>query len=488
MKIAIIGGGASGMMAGILLGQLGHSVFLFEKNAFLGKKLLITGKGRCNVTNDTTGEEFLSNVVRGKKFMLSAERGFNSADTKAFFEGLGVGLKTERGKRVFPISDRAVDVRDAMERALKQAGVNIILNAAVEKICVASADKIVTNADKVITGADDKMASGDEIAVSSDENIAGGGVKSAKYKACGREDISGACLDVDKTGASNTEKSGKHSATENGERAVTGVVVNGKREDFDAVIVATGGCSYPLTGSTGDGIKFAKLVGHKVTPLAPALNGIKIGGGECKKLEGLSLKNVRVSATFKRKTVYTSDIGEMLFTSVGVSGPLVFTMSSFINRAAVDTILINFKPGLSREQLVSKIDREVATMGAKQVRALLRSMLPERLVDMFLSRLMLNETTKCSQLSREARGELVNLLSAFPLKFVGVEPVETSVVTSGGVDTTEISPKDCQSKLVRGLFFIGEVLDVDALTGGFNLQIAFSTAAACARSKFFKGE
>lgn len=464
MKIAIIGGGASGMMAGILLGQMGHSVFLFEKNAFLGKKLLITGKGRCNVTNDTTGEEFLSNVVRGKKFMLSAERGFNSADTKAFFEGLGVGLKTERGKRVFPISDRAVDVRDAMERALKQAGAHIIFNAAVEKICVTSGNENVTSGD-------DKMAVGAEIAVSSDENSAGG-----------------AEFDVNKTVKNNTEKSGKHSVTESGERVATGVVVNGKREDFDAVVVATGGCSYPLTGSTGDGIKFAKNVGHKITPLAPALNGIKIGGGECKKLEGLSLKNVRVSATFEGKTVYTSDIGEMLFTSVGVSGPLVFTMSSFINRAAVDTISINFKPGLTREQLISKIDREVAAMGAKQVRALLRSMLPERLVDVFLSRLMLSETTKCSQLSRETRGELVNLLSAFPLKFVSVEPIETSVVTSGGIDTTEISPKDCQSKLVRGLFFIGEVLDVDALTGGFNLQIAFSTAAACARSKFFKGE
>lgn len=464
MKIAIIGGGASGMMAGILLGQMGHSVFLFEKNAFLGKKLLITGKGRCNVTNDTTGEEFLSNVVRGKKFMLSAERGFNSADTKAFFEGLGVGLKTERGKRVFPISDRAVDVRDAMERALKQAGAHIIFNAAVEKICV-------TNGNENVTSGDDKMAGRVGIAVSSDENPAGG-----------------AEFDVNKTVKNNTEKSGKHSVTESSERVVTGVVVNGKREDFDAVIVATGGCSYPLTGSTGDGIEFAKNVGHKITPLAPALNGIKIGGGECKKLEGLSLKNVRVSATFKGKTVYTSDIGEMLFTSVGVSGPLVFTMSSFINRAAVDTISINFKPGLTREQLISKIDREVAAMGAKQVRALLRSMLPERLVDVFLSRLMLSETTKCSQLSRETRGELVNLLSAFPLKFVSVEPIETSVVTSGGIDTTEISPKDCQSKLVRGLFFIGEVLDVDALTGGFNLQIAFSTAAACARSKFFKGE
>ncbi len=464
MKIAIIGGGASGMMAGILLGQMGHSVFLFEKNAFLGKKLLITGKGRCNVTNDTTGEEFLSNVVRGKKFMLSAERGFNSADTKAFFEGLGVGLKTERGKRVFPISDRAVDVRDAMERALKQAGAHIIFNAAVEKICVTSGNENVTSGD-------DKMAVGAEIAVSSDENSA-----------------VGAEFDVNRAVKNNTEKSGKHSVTESGERVATGVVVNGKREDFDAVIVATGGCSYPLTGSTGDGIEFAKNVGHKITPLAPALNGVKIGGGECKKLEGLSLKNVRVSATFEGKTVYTSDIGEMLFTSVGVSGPLVFTMSSFINRAAVDTISINFKPGLTREQLISKIDREVAAMGAKQVRALLRSMLPERLVDVFLSRLMLSETTKCSQLSRETRGDLVNLLSAFPLKFVSVEPIETSVVTSGGVDTTEISPKDCQSKLVRGLFFIGEVLDVDALTGGFNLQIAFSTAAACARSKFFKGE
>lgn len=464
MKIAIIGGGASGMMAGILLGQMGHSVFLFEKNAFLGKKLLITGKGRCNVTNDTTGEEFLSNVVRGKKFMLSAERGFNSADTKAFFEGLGVGLKTERGKRVFPISDRAVDVRDAMERALKQAGVHIIFNAAVEKICVTSGNENVTIGD-------DKMAVGAEIAVSSDENSA-----------------VGAEFDVNRAAKNNTEKSGKHSVTESSERVTTGVVVNGKREDFDAVIVATGGCSYPLTGSTGDGIEFAKNVGHKITPLAPALNGIKIGGGECKKLEGLSLKNVRVSATFEGKTVYTSDIGEMLFTSVGVSGPLVFTMSSFINRAAVDTISINFKPGLTREQLISKIDREVTAMGAKQVRALLRSMLPERLVDVFLARLMLSETTKCSQLSRETRGDLVNLLSAFPLKFVSVEPIETSVVTSGGIDTTEISPKDCQSKLVRGLFFIGEVLDVDALTGGFNLQIAFSTAAACARSKFFKGE
>lgn len=405
MKVCVIGGGASGLMASVLLARRGVSVSLFEKNKELGKKILITGKGRCNVTNIKTGEEFLENVIRGKKFLLSAEKNFSSNKTIEFFENLGVKLKVERGGRVFPVSDDAKTIRDAFVRALKKEKVEINLNSEVSEILV----------------------------------------KNDKFY---------------------------------------GIVVNGKKLDFDACVIATGGLSYQTTGSTGDGLKFAKNVGHSITEVKPALNGIKVK--EKLNLEGLSLKNVKVSAVSNGRIVYSSEIGEMLFTKVGISGPLVLTMSSYVNRSHIEKIIIDFKPALSNEQINARIEREIKANGKKQLKTLLRSFLPERLVEEFVLRLKVNGDLKISQLTKETKNALIGLFKSFELTMVEVEPIETSVITSGGVSLDEISPKDMSSKKVSNLFFIGECLDVDALTGGFNLQIAFMTANACANSKLFE--
>ena len=405
MKVCVIGGGASGLMASVLLARRGVGVSLFEKNKELGKKILITGKGRCNVTNIKTGEEFFENVIRGKKFLLSAEKNFSSNKTIEFFEDIGVKLKVERGGRVFPVSDDAKTIRDAFAYALKKEKVEVNLNSEVNEILI----------------------------------------KDNKFY---------------------------------------GIVVNGKKLNFNACVIATGGLSYQATGSTGDGLKFAKVMGHSVTEIKPALNGIKVK--EKLNLEGLSLKNVKVSALSNGKIVYSSEIGEMLFTRVGISGPLVLTMSSFVNRSPIDKIVIDFKPALSNEQINARIEREIKVNGKKQIKTLLRSFLPERLVDEFILRLKVNGDLKISQLTKEIKNQLITLFKNFKLTMVEVEPIETSVITSGGVSLDEISPKDMSSKKVNNLFFIGECLDVDALTGGFNLQIAFMTANACASSKLFE--
>ena len=409
MKVAVIGGGASGIMCAIFLAKNGQDVVLLEKNSSLGKKLLITGKGRCNVTNNTTGEEFLKNVVRGAKFLISSENKFNSSCTMQFFEDLGVKLKIERGKRVFPESDRAQTILDALILALKQQKVKVRLNCNVQDVLV---------------------------------------------------------------------KDGK----------ATGIVVNNNEELFDAVVLATGGLSYKTTGSTGDGYVFAKKLGHKITELRPALNGIKILNGETAGLEGLSLKNVKIRAKNNKKCIYESEIGEMLFTHVGISGPIVLTASSFINREDVKVIEIDFKPALSVEFLQNKINNIIKENGAKRVSSLIGSLLPKTMAEVFINKLNISKDTLINQLSKETRQKICTLLKNYPLTYGGVEDVMFSVITSGGVDLSEVSPKDMQSKLISGLFIIGELLDIDALTGGFNLQIAFSTAVACASSKFFIGE
>ena len=409
MKVAVIGGGASGMMCAIFLAKNGQDVVLLEKNNSLGKKLLITGKGRCNVTNATTGEEFLKNVVHGAKFLISGERAFNSGDTIAFFENAGVKLKVERGKRVFPESDNAQTILNALIYALKKYKVKVRLNSNVQDIVA---------------------------------------------------------------------KDGK----------VCGVMVNNQNETFDAVVVATGGLSYKTTGSSGDGLVFAQKTGHKIVEPKPALNGIRVLDKDIADLAGVSLKNVKIRAKHKEKTIYESEIGEMLFTHVGVSGPIVLTASSFINRENVDKIEIDFKPALSCELLLNKINNIIKESPTKTLSGLLAVLLPKALTAVFASRLNLEPEFKINQLSAQNRKNLVALLKGLGLAFGGVEDLEYSVITSGGVSLNEVSPKDMQSKLVSGLFFIGEVLDLDALTGGFNLQIAFTTAVACANSNFFKGE
>ena len=403
MKVCVIGGGASGMMSAIMIARKGHEVTLFEKNEKLGKKIYITGKGRCNVTNIATGDEFLKNVINGKKFVMGAITRFNSNDTKNFFEDLGVKLKIERGGRVFPESDKSSDIIKALEKAMRWAGVDVKLNSVVEKL--------VTN-----------------------------------------------------------------------ENQVSGVVVNGDTLNFDAVIVATGGVSYPATGSTGDGYEFAKSAGHTIVNPKPALCAILTNDEDTKELQGLSLKNVKLVAREKNKIVYESDIGEMLFTDRGVSGPIVLSCSSCINKYDLSSIklAIDFKPALTEESLMNRIDRDIENLKAKQFSSLLEGFLPKSLVKVFAKRLGVNLGFKANQVSREKRKNIAFMLKNFEISLKSLENFDSAIITSGGVNLKEINPKYMKSKLISGLYFVGEVLDIDALTGGYNLQLAFATAVTCA--------
>lgn len=403
MKVCVIGGGASGMMCATMIARKGHSVTLFEKNEKLGKKLYITGKGRCNVTNATVGNEFLQNVVGGKKFVMGAVTRFNSNDTMNFFEEMGVPLKIERGNRVFPESEKSSDIIKALEKAMNWAGVKVELNSAVQKII-----------------------------------------------------------------------------TENAEAKA--VVVNGKTLEFDRIVVATGGISYASTGSTGDGYEFAKSVGHKIIEPVQALCAIKLKTDECKQVEGLGLKNVTLTSKVDDKIIYKSEIGEMLFTANGISGPIVLTTSSYINRQDFSKLklYIDFKPALTADALSLRIDRDIAEIKAKQISSLLERLLPKSMVSLFLKRLGIDASFKANQLDREKRKKLINLLKNYEFLPDSLENFNQTVITAGGVNLKEINPKYMKSKLVSGLYFIGEVLDIDALTGGFNLQLAFSTAVTCA--------
>ncbi|MBQ7467163.1 MAG: NAD(P)/FAD-dependent oxidoreductase [Clostridia bacterium] len=404
MKVCIVGGGASGMMAALLIAEKGHQIVLLEKNEKLGKKIYITGKGRCNLTNAVTGNEFLANVVNNAKFFMSSEIRFNSSDTMRVFEDLGVPLKIERGNRVFPESDKASDITRALERRLKLFNVDIRFDSEVREILV-------------------------------QDNVA-----------CGVK------------------------------------LSNGEIINSDAVIIATGGVTYPLTGSTGDGYKFAKSLGHKIIEPKPALASLIIKDDDIRCLAGLSLKNVKLFVKEKGKVIYTSPVGEMLFTGNGISGPIVLTTSSNINRFEPKNlkICIDFKPGLDDFALFNRIERDIVSLKAKQFSSLLEGLLPKSIAGIFAKRLNINLTKKVSQLSKEEREGLVKMLKSFELSLDKIDDFDHAVVTSGGVCVKEIKPKNMESKLVSKLYFIGEVLDVDALTGGFNLQIAFSTAASCA--------
>ena len=403
MKVCVIGGGASGMMCATMIARKGHAVTLFERNEKLGKKIYITGKGRCNVTNVAVGNEFLNNVVNGKKFVMGAITRFNSSDTKNFFEELGVELKIERGGRVFPVSDKSSDIIKAMEKAMRWAGVDVKLGARVEKVLTEECN-------------------------------------------------------------------------------VVGVMVSGEKLLFDSVVVATGGVSYESTGSTGDGYEFAKKVGHTIVEPKPALCAIVMKDDDIKELQGLSLKNVKFLAKLGAKNVYESEVGEMLFTSNGVSGPIVLSCSSFINRFEMRELkmYIDFKPALSNDALLNRIDRDIEKLKAKQFSSLLEGFLPKSLVKVFAKRLDISLAFKANQVDKEKRKKLANMLKNFELTPKSLEDFNTAIITSGGVNLKEINPKYMKSKIVSGLYFVGEVLDIDALTGGYNLQLAFSTAVTCA--------
>lgn len=403
MRVCVVGGGAAGMMCATMIARKGHQVVLFEKNEKLGKKIYITGKGRCNVTNATVGDDFLKSVVTGKKFVMGAITRFNSNDTTKFFEEVGIPLKIERGNRVFPVSDKSSDIIKGLERAMSWAGVQVQLNSAVEKI------------------------------------VASEGVAKA-------------------------------------------VVVDGKEQLFDAVVVATGGVSYPSTGSTGDGYEFAKSVGHSIVEPVPALCAVNVEGSEPAEVQGLSLKNVKVFARLDNKMIYESEVGEMLFTRDGISGPIVLSMSSFINRTDLSKlkIYIDFKPAINYDALLARIDREIVGLKAKQVSSLLEELLPRSLVKIFAKRLNIDFASKANQLTKENRKNLAFLLKNFDFSPKSLEDFNSAIITAGGINLKEINPKYMKSKLVPNLYFIGEVLDIDALTGGYNLQLAFSTAVTCA--------
>lgn len=403
MKVCVVGGGASGMMCATMIARKGHEVTLFEKNEKLGKKIYITGKGRCNVTNVTVGDDFLKNVVNGKKFVMGAITRFNSNDTIDFFEDIGISLKVERGNRVFPVSDKSSDIIKGLERAMRWAGVNVCLNSNVEKLLI-------------------------------EENM------------------------------------------------IKGVVINGDKKYFDSVIIATGGISYPSTGSTGDGYEFAKQVGHTIKDPVPSLCAIVLDSDEPKQIEGLSLKNVKLISKQNQKVIYESEIGEMLFTANGISGPLALTTSSYINRCDFNnlSICIDFKPAITFDGLCVRLDKDISLLKAKQISTLLEGLVPKNLVKLFANRLGVKLTDKANQLIKEKRKSLANLLKNYEFSVKNLESFNQAVVTAGGVNLKEINPKYMKSKLINNLYFIGEVLDIDALTGGFNLQLAFSTAVTCA--------
>ena len=345
----------------------------------------------------------MKHVVHGNKFLLSSETRFNSEDTMAFFESLGVPLKIERGNRVFPVSDKSSDIISALASELKK-------------------QKVQLEFGKVVTGI----------------------------------------------------------YTSNG--AVAGVELDGEKIPYDAVVVATGGKSYEATGSTGDGYNFALSTGHNIIKPVPSLVGVCVSDLDIFALQGLSLKNVVVSAFKKDKCLYKSEIGEMLFTDFGVSGPIVLSLSAFVNREEPTDLklYIDLKPAISQKELEDRITRDINVLGAKQVGTLLEGLLPKSMCEIVSNRLGLMLADKANQLTKENRERLAYLLKNFDLSVTAFEGFNRAVITSGGVDLKQVSPKDMQSKLIKNLYFIGEVLDVDALTGGFNLQIAFSTAAACA--------
>ena len=398
MKTVVVGAGASGLVCAYFCKLQGdEQVVLIEKNEKLGKKLYITGKGRCNLTNDCDEEKFLSNVVSNPKFLMSAIYGFSPKNVIDFFTNLGLPLKTERGNRVFPVSDKSSDVIKTLSKALTDVGVEIRLNETVLAI-------------------------------------------------------------------------------EQQDGYVKGVKTDKEYILADKVVVATGGMSYPQTGSTGDGYKFAKILGHNVTDLKPSLCGIELVGDDYKNLQGLTLKNVCLNAYDGKKNYY-SEQGEMLFTHYGVSGPLVLTCSALTTRRDLKNIKlsIDLKPALSFEELNARVLRDFSININKEIKNSLDMLLPKALIPLIIKRANIPFDKKCNLISKEERLNLVKTLKNLDFIVKNLRPFDEAVITSGGVSVKEINPKNMESKLVKGLYFIGEVLDVDAFTGGFNLQIAFST-------------
>ncbi len=397
----VIGGGPAGMFAAITAAQEGQRVLLLEKNDRLGKKLLITGKGRCNITNDCSPQEILQNVPRNGRFLYSAMDAFPPEAIRTFLEQQGCPVKTERGNRVFPVSDRASSVLEALQRAMRANRVEVRTARVLEILTL--------------------------------------------------------------------------------DGAVTGVCTDREVLQASWVILATGGLSYPTTGSTGDGYAMAEKLGHTVIPAEGSLVPLETQGGDCQAMQGLSLRNVGVKLINAKGKVLYKDFGELLFTHFGVSGPTVLSASTHLKGEGCRLIL-DLKPALEESKLDTRILRDLEMYKNRSMENALTDLLPRSMIPVVLRRLQISADLQANSFSKEQRRALVSLLKAFPIHIQGKRPVAEAIITSGGIQVSQIDPRTMGSKLVQGLYFAGEIIDCDAYTGGFNLQIAWATAYAAGRA------
>lgn len=411
-NIIVIGGGPAGMFAAIAAAENGHKVTLLEKNEKLGKKLYITGKGRCNITNASDMEVLFANVMTNAKFLYSAFYAYDNQRVIDFFEENGLATKVERGNRVFPVSDHSSDVIATLAKVLRQKGVEVCLHTQVKEILT---------------------------------------------EACGEE------------------------------TKVSGVLLsNGKRMSADDVIVATGGFSYQTTGSTGDGYRFAKALGHEVTDIYPSLVPFEAKEDYVKEMQGLSLRNVQVRIYQKKKLLY-DEFGEMLFTHFGVSGPLMLSASALLKPKQTNQELqmeIDLKPALTVEQLDKRVLHDFEEAKNKQFKNSIGKLFPAKMIPAILELSGIDPDKKVNEITKEERAGFIRLIKAFPVTLTGLRSFKEAIITKGGIKVKEVNPSTMESKLVRHLYFCGEVLDLDALTGGYNLQIAWSTgylAGICAK-------
>jgi predicted Rossmann fold flavoprotein len=404
-KVLVVGGGAAGMFAAIFAAYNGNEVHIFEKNEKLGKKLFITGKGRCNITNASDMETLFNSVVTNSKFLYSSFYGYTNQDVIDFFERIGVKTKVERGNRVFPVSDHSSDVIIGLTKELQQLGVEIHLHSAVKKI-----------------------------------------VGKDKFQYIELQ--------------------------------------NGNKVEGDACIIATGGFSYQTTGSTGDGYRFAKELGHDVSEILPALVPLTIKEWYAKELQGLSLRNVNATIYDGKKKLY-DDFGEMLFTHYGVSGPLMLSASSYIGKKLQEKelqLVIDLKPALTMDQLDQRVLRDFEENMNKQFKNAIGKLFPTKLIPIMLELSGIDPDKKVNLISKEERQQFVSLIKNFTMTITGLRDFNEAIITKGGIKVKEINPSTMESKIVQGIYFVGEVLDLDALTGGYNLQIAWSTAYAAGNS------
>jgi len=416
-KVIVIGGGPAGMMAALAAAECGHDVLLLEKNEKLGKKLYITGKGRCNITNSGDMEDLFANVMTNSKFLFSAFYGYDNLMVMDFFEQEGLAIKNERGNRVFPVSDHSSDVINTLQRALKKAGVEVKLYTEVEHLWF-----------------------------------------------------------EDRPDAEGLDKKDAHQIVK-GVQLKSGLVDGKKTVMADAVIVATGGFSYQATGSTGDGYRFARELGHTVTEIYPSLVPFNTKEDYVKEMQGLALKNVTVRIFDGKKKLY-EDFGEMLFTHFGVSGPLLLSASAKISPKFTSKELqmeIDLKPALDEEQLDKRILKDFEEAKNKQFKNSIGKLFPTKMIPVILELSEIDPDKKVNEITREERASFVKLIKAFPVTLNGLRDFKEAIITKGGVKVGEVNPSTMESKKVKGLYFCGEVLDLDALTGGYNLQIAWST-------------